>query len=323
MSQIFLFTGENEYTICSERMRWTKQFREKHGEENLHFLEAKGLSCSDVINEVAAAPFIAENRLVVVEGQMKWNKADTEDLLARIHPQVVLLFILVLDPSKRGKVPATMKELTSKAEVKRFPLLSRTQLLIWVDSFTKELESSIAPDARDTLLEMVGEHQCMLAQELQKLSLYAGDTPISKQHVEEMAMCAGDRQVWFLMDLLGAGKAEDAVIYVQSLLARGGSVHGIWAQFLWMVSQLVLVWTAMQEGVTHPVAMVKHVGVSPSAARALSPCARRLDRKAIERITKLVTRTDREIKTGELRATVGASEELCAALDGCLLAFEA
>ncbi|PIR49181.1 DNA polymerase III subunit delta [Candidatus Peregrinibacteria bacterium CG10_big_fil_rev_8_21_14_0_10_55_24] len=321
--QIFLFSGENRFAIGEECSRWIRHFREKHGEENLLRIEAKGLTTLDILREVAVAPFIAQSRLVVVDGPLRWLKADVEQLREQIHPQVVLLTVVHLESDKYGKLPATMKEYAKVAEQKTFPLLRRTELLQWVAACAQEHGVSITNAARDCLLEMVGEDQGMLRQEIIKLSLFAAGKPIERDHVLAAGVCAGEREIWPLMDVLGTGDVRSALRYLESALERGSSPSGIWTQFLWMVSQLVLVWSALEDGVSHPTAIVKHVGVRPSAARALLPFARTIKRHDLLRITDRVARTDRDLKTGVLRATGEAPEELTVALEACILSFAA
>ena len=122
MSQIFLFTGENAYALREEVLRWTGGFREKHGEENLLRLTARHLTVGALLDEVAVAPFIAEKRLVLIEGIPTLSKEEVEQLANMVHPQVIITFV---DPKPDRRLAAT-KKLFDLATVKAFPPLRET-----------------------------------------------------------------------------------------------------------------------------------------------------------------------------------------------------
>ncbi|MBU2213626.1 DNA polymerase III subunit delta [Patescibacteria group bacterium] len=322
MSQVFLFFGDNQFALLEEKKRWVSNFIEKHGGENLLTLDAKGLTMRTLLDEVSVAPFIAGSRLVVVEGPIKCTKEEAHNLSKQIHQQVILLFVVTLDPSRRGKLPAIMKEIDKIADHRQFPRITRTRLVGWIDEECKSRGGSIAHDARDLLMEISGEDQGMLYQEIQKLCLYAQGKEITKQHVLDLAVTAGEREVWHLMDLLGAGKVEEGIKYAKGLLERGDSPYGLWSRLLWMISQLTLVWTAVNDGITNPASVAREVGVPFPTVRALLPCARKLDQASLTYIVDLITTMDRDLKTGAYRSTAEAPEELSALIDRCILAFK-
>ncbi len=321
MSNIFLFSGSNHFALRQEKTRWIKEFTQKHGDENLLKLDAKNVSVRDLLDEISVAPFISENRLVVVEGTWKCKKDEAKSIADQIHPQVILLFVVPIDPSKRGKLPASMKELEKIAECKLFSLPTKVKLTTWIDSTCKSLGASITTEARELLLEISGDDQDMLLQELKKLSLFAGGEPISNKHVLDLAVTAGEREVWHLMDLLGEGRVEEGILYAESLIKRGDDPYGLWSRLLWSLSQLTLIWTAVQEGITHPAAISKEAGVPFPTIRALLPSARKMDQESLTRIVDLITKMDIDVKTGALRATADDSEELKAVIDRCLMEF--
>jgi len=321
MSNIYLFSGPNKFALREEKMRWIANFREKHGEENLLKFDGKKTVIRDILDEIAVAPFISENRLVIIDGPIKCSKDESKSLIDQIHPQVVLLFVVFCDPSKKAKLPAGMKEIEKISQHKIFGLLNRNQLLKWIDSVCEEHKTTITPEAKNILIEISGDDQDMLTQELNKLSLYSNFKPITSQHVLDLAVTAGEREVWHLLDLLGSGKFEEGIKFSESLIARGDDPAGLWGIFVWSITQLALIWTTVQEGNVHPAAVCKEAGVPFPTARALLPCARSLSQESLTRIVDLVAQMDKDLKTGIFRGTADNSDELKAVIDRCLMAF--
>ncbi len=89
LGNVFFFTGENTYALSGELVRWKKKFREKHGDENFSEVTAKQASFSDLLDLVSAMPFIAEKRLVVIQGLPKLDKDEFKSLLDALNEQIL------------------------------------------------------------------------------------------------------------------------------------------------------------------------------------------------------------------------------------------
>lgn len=333
MENIFLFTGENNFTLFEEVSRWMKEFRERHGEENLTRLSASGLTPSAFLNEVASAPFIAERRLVVVDdipsfsqeesspGRRKASKGalSMNAVLAQVHPQAIVLFVA---PKPDRRLTST-KELLEIATVKLFPPLSGEAMLRWIQEAFRTAGAKMESMVPMLLVERVGEDQRKLSQEVNKLSLFATGRPVTCSDVDALVVPSAEQTVWHLLDLLGDGRAEEAVLYCHRLLKAGESAQGIWTIFLWIVTSLVSVASAVHEGTTSIQNIMQATGVKFGAARALLPLARSCRMEQLNDLLLRVTDADISLKTGAWKAGADSEEELTALLDRCLLSFSA
>jgi DNA polymerase III delta subunit len=142
MSQVFLFSGENLYEIDQEKRRWIEGFIEKHGEENLTRLDGKKLQARLLMDEIAASPFIAKKRLIVLIGIPKMEKGEMLQTSDVLHPQNVLL---IVDPKPDKRLSST-KELLTIAEVKTFASLRDSRLSAWLVGQAQGLDSSLSPE---------------------------------------------------------------------------------------------------------------------------------------------------------------------------------
>ena len=312
--QIFLLTGENEYQIAEERHRWMVNFSQKHGSENCSRIEGQSLTYPRLLDEIAALPFTAEKRLVIVEGVPTLTKEEMERLPLDIHLAVLLLFIdAAPDRRKSGT-----KALLTIADVRECPALSGAGLEAWVrDMFTQQ-HGVIEPDALRALLQMAGNEQIVLIQEIRKLALYSQEKPVTKSAVELLVLPAGERNAWQLMDHLSEGDAARTLHFVRELTARGETTGGLWAMLLWTVAQLTGVAAAVQEGARSPQDVMKKSGVKFGTARSLLPVAERLNPAKLLSILQRFAQTDIELKTGGIRSTAEAPQEAEAVLDVCL-----
>ena len=76
-------TGENLYALRGEKRRWIDEFSKKHGPENIVRVDGKGLTVRILLDEVGVMPFLAEKRLVIVDGVPKSTKEEIQALLSR------------------------------------------------------------------------------------------------------------------------------------------------------------------------------------------------------------------------------------------------
>ena len=68
MQNIYLFTGENTFSMSEELRRWKVNFIEKHGDVNLQIIFGKELVFQDLLNEIQSQPFLSDKRLILIEG---------------------------------------------------------------------------------------------------------------------------------------------------------------------------------------------------------------------------------------------------------------
>ncbi|MDO8469182.1 MAG: DNA polymerase III subunit delta [Candidatus Peribacter sp.] len=340
MENVFLFTGENSFTLLEELSRWMREFRERHGEENLTRLSADELTPSAFLNEIASAPFIAERRLVVVDdipsfsqeeaptvprqgtgsaGRRKASKGvlGMRAVLAQVHPQVIVLFVA----PKPDRRLASTKELLELATIKTFTPLSGDALLKWMQEAFRAAGAQTEPAVPRLLALQVGEDQRKLSQEIAKLALFATGRTVTCSDIDALVFPSAEQTVWHLLDLLGEGKAQDAVLYCRQLLKGGESAQSIWNIFLWIVTSLVSVASAVSEGTTSVQGIMQATGVKFGAARALLPLARSCRKEQLTDLLLRVTDADISLKTGAWKAGADSEEELFALLDRCLLCF--
>lgn len=316
MSQIFLFTGENAYALREEKRMWISEFVKKHGEENfLPIAVGRSLTFRALLDAISVAPFIGARRLVLLDGLPSLSKEEVAFLPRHIHPQVILL---IVEP-KLDKRTAVAKQFLEIAEVKEFEPLKGRALLAWVQSFLATLGSSMEPAAVTLLLELIGESQDMLAEELRKLALATSVRPIVREDVEELAVPTFEGVIWKLTDLLCAGKRSEALLYAHRYVDRGGDPYGLWAVLLGMLKNLVAVHVAQREGSARASELASDLQVHVLALRSLLPYSSRVEARDLRVFLEDAVDADIGLKTGAYRATAEAPEELLALIDRFIL----
>jgi DNA polymerase III delta subunit len=259
-------------------------------------------------------PFLAERRLVIVSGLPKATKEEIQILPPQIHPQVILLFV---EP-KIDKRLAGNKEILALADIKEFPLLKGALLSRWLAQESQQRGAVFAPAASTLLLEFVGDDQGMLMQEIEKLSLASKGVRIESALVEEMVVPTDEGIVWKLTDLLCSGYRTDAHRYARRILDRGGDAYGLWAILLAMLRNLVLIKAALESGDRNGAAIAQKTGIHPFAVRSLQQYAQNISLADLQSCLRWAAQADIDLKTGALKATEEAPQEILALVDLCI-----
>ncbi len=313
-SNVFFFTGENEYLLTEELSRWKEEFRKKHGEENLLSLQAKQQTALTLMDVIAVMPFLAEKRLVVCDGVPSMDKDDMKNVLASCHPQTVLVFVA----PKPDKRLSAVKFLLKEATVKESKPFTPKELREWIERESRALGIAFGPGALDMLLDCTGNDPRMLSQELRKLSLYA-DGAVTTEHVRLLSPPSGERVLWGLTNLLGQRKIHEALRFFREQIERGEDPYSLWSILLDMTRKTLSVWAARKGGIG-PNAIASELSMHPMAVRGVLPLAESLDEDAIARLTELAAESDKALKTGGYKYTVESPEEVIALTERLVLA---
>ena len=313
---IHLFVGENLYTLEKELQRWKKAFISKHGSENFLELSGKDSSVSELLDAVSVMPFIAEKRLVVIRGIPRIEKDDYKSFVASIHPQTL---VVIVDPKPDKRLGIT-KEVLSTSQEKLFNPLTPSELYSWASSLVEEQGSSIDRSTFDFLVSITGSDQWTLDAELKKLTSHANSSPVTRSHVDLLSIPSGEKVVWRLTELLGSRRADEAMQFLHRQLERGEDPYGLWVILLGMVKNLVLAWSAVQEGNTDERSIASAFSIHFLTVRGVLPLAKSMNRA---RITKLVTwcsDADIGLKSGGFHYTTERQNELISLIERLIIA---
>ncbi len=305
---LHLFTGENDYALTREVIRWKQGFSRKHGAENLLVLRGKDATLSGLLDAVAIMPFIAEKRLVLIEGLPRIDKEDFKTFVDGIHPDVITA---IVEPSLDKRLGVT-KVVLELAQVKEFPLPSPKDLKTWAKGIVAAEKATISENALTLLFDIVGSDQWMLEGELKKLALFASGGEILPAHVEAMAVPSGEQVVWRLTDLIGGKNIEGALAFLRGRLERGEDAYGLWVVLLNMVKNVVLVWSGLDAGLRDERSISAAFGMHFLSVRGILPLVRSLDRRRIEKLVAWTTDADLALKTGGHHYSAERQNELIA-----------
>lgn len=217
---------------------------------NAGVLEGKGLSLEELERNLTAAPFLAAQRLVVVEGLLASKpKADVQEriiaLLARAKTTQVIFWESELTATQlKASLVAQIK---TAGAVEHFAPLSSGELTAWVLKRANELGSEIAGPAADMLVSAVGDDLWRADGELKKLTAFASGRRIETDDVRQLTPARWQEESFALADAIGSRSAPAALRHSRALLRHGVSAPEVLGQVTWQFRNLLAVKSLLTE----------------------------------------------------------------------------
>jgi len=280
---IVLLTGANSFA----RREAYVALRAAHNRDgaldaNTLVLDGAGVSPAELRAAASTVPFLAEYRLVRVDGLGKrmvgggrrrrdlgeW--ADLSDWLGAIPPSTVLIFMdddLTETHPLRAAVAAA-------GEVRTFPALTRRDAAGWLRDRARAVGVRLTSPAERRLLDRVGVDPWALAGELEKLHLYAGAATVDDAAVDALSPLNREATIFQLVDAVAEGRPARAMQALDVLRVGGEAPQRVLAMIARQFRMIVVAREIMDGGGS--VATVQErLRVLPFLARRVVDQARR------------------------------------------------
>jgi len=256
---IYLLHGSDSYRL----RRRLREIREALGPDatlgsNASMLDGASLSPAELLAHASAAPFLADARLVIVEGLVAAltaqrggrragrakEKADDDPLVPWEHtadqlaggampPSTTLIFLEgAVDMRARA-----FKLFERVSAVERFDPLNRretaSELAEWIARIAAEQGVTLTGRAMATLTQLSGGDLWAVETELAKLAAYAAGEPVDPEMLTAASSFAQETKVWELTDGILAGDETKALTAMRRLLSEGEAAQLL----LWMITR--------------------------------------------------------------------------------------
>ncbi|MFH1647257.1 MAG: DNA polymerase III subunit delta [Chloroflexota bacterium] len=184
-------------------------------------------------------PFLAEKRLVIVEGLLerfeppnrtvrKKTSRQSENLeacraIAESAARIPDFTEVVVLGGRVGGTNPMLRALSALTKVKVFPLLKDDSLRRWIEQRVSGAGGAIAQGAVDLLVTFVGRDLWTMASEVDKLAMFAGERRIEEADVREVVSGAREANVFAMIDAIMESRVGRAEELFQQLLREGAA----------------------------------------------------------------------------------------------------
>ncbi len=306
----YVFHGEDEFT----RAETLGDFKRRLGppdtvDLNTTRFDGKSLTLANLRHACDAIPFLAERRLVIVEGLLtritsqKEYLATLADYLPRLPETTRLVF--VENKSLSAKHPILkLAQQEERGYAKCFDAPNAKGLPGWIEKRARKHGGQIEPQAAHQLATVVGADLRLLDQEIFKLVTYTNaKRPITKADVDAVVPYAQAAVVFDMVDALGRRDGRTAAQTLHRLLEMGEHPLRLLAMIVRQFRLLIQVEELKAEGNTSR-DVAQALKLHPFPAGKLCNQATHFTAAQLETVYRHLLDTDVAIKTGKMEADV-------------------
>ena len=220
--QVYVILGPEEYQ-CRLAISLIK--RKVLSPEELAFnyseFAAQNVTANEIIETANTIPMLAQRRLIMVTEADKLTDRKQDEVIDRLKDlsERSVLVLLAKDLDRRKRF---YKQLKEKACVVEFPKLKGFGLERWAAAFLRKQGYRLSTSAVRKLVELAGSDLQSVANEIEKLILYAGKTKnIPDSAVDEMVQGSYRHGIFELIGNLGRRDRTAALSSLANLLDLG------------------------------------------------------------------------------------------------------
>jgi DNA polymerase-3 subunit delta len=294
---------------------------------NTNVLEGRKLTPDDLKAVGQAMPFLAEKRLVIIQGLLerfepqdkasrakktgnstKGNDAQLlADCIAGFPDSTVVVMVDVLEMKKNTlKNNPLYQALSARGKEKIFPLLKDIKLSQWVQARVTQSGGSISRQATNILMEAIGSDLFTMSNEINKLVAYTSGRMIEEKDVRAIVSASREADIFAMVDAVVDKKAGEAEQILQKLLQRGTAAQVILTLIARQIQLMVQIKDLKAQ--RRPTSEIQsRLGLYPSLWMKISGRSDRYSLDRLKEIYQSLLNTDLAVKTGRFDGDLALS----------------
>jgi DNA polymerase-3 subunit delta len=291
---VYSLTGKNTFLLKKQLDKIIAEFVSVYGDLALENIDASEAAADTIIQASQSLPFLAERKLVLVkQAALNAELLDRIEELVERNQESVDVYLVgpVFDARK-----SSYKKLQKVTKLSDFKVLQAKDLVSWVVGYVQESSGKISRKDAALLVERVGENQQLLAQEIEKLILYASE--ITTRSIELLSDATVQSSIFTLLD--AAFKKDTKKTISLYKLQRQAQIDPgyIIAMLTWQLQSIALAVYASPQTVETLVA----AGQSPFASQKALQLAHSISKENLRQLVEELSHIDAQIKNSAVDA---------------------
>lgn len=305
-------------------------------ELNTTILDGKQLTIGELRHHCEAIPFMAQKRLVIVNGLLvrlssgrgagrpqpadasegagdegrpsSWKRDFVQALIAYLPKLPDPTRLVFVEGGTLKRSHPVLKFAISQGEgagahVREFRSPTARDLPRWIQERARAKGGELSGEAVALLATLIGADLRLLDQELEKLTVYANGQLVSGADVRALVSRAREASIFELVDCLGRRTPGRALHLLQELLDDGKAPLYVLSMLVRQIRILIQVSELRDRGLTEQ-QMAKSLGLHPYAVQKAKAQSHQFDMQRLEAAHDRLVQTDWAIKTGEIEDTL-------------------
>jgi DNA polymerase III subunit delta len=289
------FYGDNGYAIREQVRQMVSAYLKKTGSDlGLERIDGSAIAAQELAARLEAAPFLATSRLVIVN-QVATNK-QVSPHLSKIIGKVPATTVAVFVEGTVDQRTSAFKALGEVDKVVKFDPISGGKLRSWVATEVTKLGGSIDTKGVSRLIELGGEDQWRLSNEIAKLVNY--DKNVTAETIDKLVVPSPESSIFDLVDAMTAGKGSAAINVYRLLLSQKQTAMYVLSMVQWQLRMLVVAKAARGKRTSE---VAKAFGMKEYALQKAIEKSARMPEERIHRAFAAAADCEFDIKTGRVK----------------------
>lgn len=216
----YLLYGEEAYLKKWYRDKLKEAIAGSDDSMNYRYYEGKNISVEEIIDLAETMPFLAERRLIIIEGSGLFKSAATPlaDYLKEQAESTCFVFVED-EVDKRGKMYKAVKAKGYPVEIGR---QNEKTLMNWILGTLQKENKKISRRSMELFLEKAGPDMENIEKELEKLICYTLDRDIiEEQDIESVCTTQISNKIFDMVNAIAEKKQKQALeLYYDLLLLK-------------------------------------------------------------------------------------------------------
>lgn len=297
LSRVHLLYGEEQYMVRYYKNLLKEKLSQPDDTMNVASFYGSQTSPSEIDDVAQILPFLAPNRLILVEssGFFK-NASDMADYIDKF-PETTYVVFLEQEIDKRNRLYKWVNKNGCVTECKK---QSVSMLSKWVAGYLKRADKKITVEAVQTLLERVGTDMETLTGELEKLIGYTGDREqIENSDVDAVSSGITVSHIFDMIDAVALGEQEKAMRLYSDLVENKEAPMSI----LYLFSRHINILMQMKELTGLGVSsgdIAKAIGIPPFTVKKYAAQAKLFKMKKLRQMMEDRADYEEQFKNGKI-----------------------
>ena len=228
---LFLFFGENVWSLSKELQRWIREFEKKYENGlNVDVMDGTEKNAAEIQSALETMPFLTDRRLIIIKNFLNSASAKEQEKIAEklenISETTIAVFYEEEMPDKRTTL---FRALKNKGTLKEFALFSDRKLMEWIEQQAVKYNTRFTPETGKKLLEQVGPDLWSLENEIQKLGAYCKNRAVTPQDIEMLVAPNLTTSVFKMTDAISQKNVEQAIKIFHLLTENAEPIMTIFA----------------------------------------------------------------------------------------------
>ncbi|MBN2373305.1 DNA polymerase III subunit delta [bacterium] len=297
---VYLIYGEEEFLVREAVERIKVAFLGPDAAKSqAHFLYSDEVSMDKLMEFALTLPFGNPKRVISYRLLSRPKSAD-KDIVSSYLNRPVKNTILVFTSEEADLASGFFKYLKEKAVVVRFYPLFENQIPEWIRRYASQIGVEITQSAAQILADLVGSDLSLLANEIQKISLYLH--PKNRIDLKDVKESVGNLRMFSIFELtkcIGQKKPGDSLLMLRRLIDAGQSHIGLIALIAKHFQRLRQVSLLIDQG-KQQAEIAKCIGVPAFFLKDYIQQARLFNKDEIDEFLRLLLDADLKLKSSAL-----------------------